>query len=275
MSATKNLEDIQKQNKIIWKDTYRIAENYPYKNAEKITDLEEIPQNLLTEKLPKVVKVFNENLMTVIDVAIKAKFRPLILISANDNYPLESVKHGLSSPECDLYRASNISATVNENLYPLRDLEMIYCSKITIFRNSQNRLLTKPYQVSLLLSPPVRRPSLITIRTEKGMEDTYSNSLEEEKMKNKIENIFKFAMLKGFNCVILSDFGCQNENNPIRKIIKFFNESIQKYNIKYVFFSVKTENDPFETKKKSGAGRASVKVDKNFEFYHIGIKRKF
>lgn len=260
------MEDKQKQNKVIWKDTYRIAEKYPYANAEKISRIDDADLDLSThEPDVKIIKVFNSDLITTVNAVVNAKFKPLVLIGANDNYPLESVKHGLISPECDLYRCSNICMATSDTMYPIRDLEMLYCPKVTIFKNSNNKLLPKSYQISLALASPVRRPALISIKTDRGMEDDYSNSLEAKKMKDKIENIFKLAVLKGFKCLILTDFGCQLEGNPIKKVIGFFNEAVKKYPIKYVFFSIKNTDPDSENKTK--------KKDKNFEQFHLQIKR--
>lgn len=264
----KGIEDKQKQNKVIWKDTYRIADKYPHTNAKKINQISEVPLHAIScdeSDVQKVIKVFNEDLITTIEAVVQANFKPLVLINANDNYPIESVRHGLESSECDLYRCSNISSVINDTLYPLRELEMIYCPKLTMFKTRENKILSSPYQFSLVLSTPVRRPTLISIRSGDTMEDTYCNPSEEEKMRNKIENIFKLAVTEGFNCLLLMDFGCQAESNPINKIIEFFNEFIEKYSVKYVFFYVKMETDPFNHSKK-------VK-EPNFEKFHENIKR--
>jgi hypothetical protein len=271
---TKTLEEKYKYNKVVWKDTYRIAEQFPHKNAEKINKFNDIEfeKKIDEREKPdkKIIKVFNEDLIVLVDSVVKAGFRPLILVNANDNYPLKSVKNGLISTECDLYRCSNISMVTTDTMYPIRDLDMLYCPKVTIFKTLDNKLLKKPYQIALVLSAPVRRPTLISIKTDQKMEDSYSNISEENKMRSKIENIFKLAVDKGYKCLILTDFGCQNESNPIKKIIEFFNECIKKYPIKYVFFYVKSSEDMFENKTKS-----SKKVkDKNFEIFHACIKRK-
>lgn len=251
---TKNLEKKYKYNKVVWKDTYRISDKYPHLMAIKINKINENEFNQIKTKLniKKIIKIFNEDLITTIETVVNAKFKPLVLINANDNYPLENVKYGLISPEYDLYRYSNINTVIMDTLYPVRDLEMIYCSKITIFKNLNNKLLKKPYQIALILVPSIKRPNLMSIKNDKGTEDVYSNPTDENNMKNKIENIFKLAIINGYNCLILTDFGCQIENNPINKIIEFFNTAIKKYPIKYVFFSVNNEN---------------------FEYFHTYIKR--
>jgi hypothetical protein len=258
---TKNLEEKQRYNKVIWRDTYKIADKYPCANAEKISQIDAVET---MQQIIKTIKVFNEDLVDTIKAVVQANFKPLVLVNANDNYPMESVKHGSISPECDLYRCSNISVSTNDTLYPIRDLDMLYCPKITIFKTLENKMLAKPYQVSLLLMAPVRRPNLISIKTTNGMEDSYSNISEENKMKTKIENIFKIAVLKEYNCLILTDFGCQTEANPIKKVIEFFNEAIKKYPVKYVFFSIKSNEDIFDGKKTK---------DKLFEQFHDEIKR--
>jgi|SRR6185437_1206714 len=244
------MEETQRKNKVIWKDTYRIVDHYPQEKSLKLDNVEFSESEDIDKK---IIKVFNEDTITTLLQVLKANFKPLVLIDANEMYSLESAKHGVISTECDFYRFTNISAVVQESSYPLRDLEMIYCPKITIFKNIQNKMLPKHLQFSLVLSPPIKRPALISIKTENGMEDVYDHKSEEEKMQNKIENIFKLALNKGFNCLILTDFGCQTGSNPIKKVVEMFNQAIKKYPIKYVFFS--------------------IKIEKNFKYFHNHITR--
>ena len=252
MISSDDLKDIYRKNKVMWKDTNRIIDKYEVELAEKIIIKDKLDIDIHIDN--KVVKVFNEYLFDTIQAVVDAKFIPLVLINAS-NCPLDNVKNGLPNIENDLYRCSNISKSINESLYPIKDLEMIYCPNITIFKNKDNKILKNKYQISVVLSVPIDRPILIYIK-DQSMVENYNNPLDELNMKTKITNIFELAVLKKYDCLILPDFGCQN-SNPTNKIIDFFNDAIDKYPIKYVFFSIKKTH----------------KNDTIFESFHTLIQR--
>lgn len=274
-----NLEKIYKNNKTIWKETYKIMDNYPFKPAIKIleTDLKKIEEtnenieSTNTTNRIKSIKVFNEDLITTINAVNQANFNPLVLINANDNYPIKSVKKGQIGYEYDLYRCSNIACSINDTLYPLNNCDFIYCPEITVFKGLDNKILNNPYQISVILIPAIKRPLLISMKTENGMEDMYSNETELNKMQTKINSIFLIAKKYNHNCLLLTDLGCQLECNPINKVAELFNNCINTINTvnenrkMYIFFYVKTINLTDNNK--------STKKDANYVKFNKLIKR--
>ena len=266
--AGQKLDDYYYNNKLIWKDTYKISDKYTYKKIDKIDGNALLEKDIssLIQNIKPIIKVFNDDIITTSLAVLEYGFNPLILLPANDNYPIKSVKQGVYSTECDFYRCTNLCKVIDEYNYPIHNLDMIYCPEITLFRNNTDyKILEQTYKISLILSTPIKKPSLIYAIQSETMEEQYNNVSDEYSMKNKIDNIFKFALLNNYDCLILTDFGCQQDQNPIKKIIQFFNDSIKKYPIKYVFFAVKPEKDMFSEKNK--------KDNKNFLLFHELIHR--
>jgi uncharacterized protein (TIGR02452 family) len=255
------LKNKQQHNIIVWNDTKRISDNFPFKKAVKYK-LEDItcdpPFGSTT------VKVFHHTMLEVLGTAIEAGFNPLTIIPANTNYPIQNLQKGYHSTECDLFRCSNIKETLNIDYYPLTTDEIIYAPQVTIFKNTENVQLSKVYQASFMLVVPIKSPGLINIPGTNGVLTDYSNQQEKNKMKEKINAMFHLAHKENFDCLILPDFGCQMENNPILSVIDIFNACINQYGIKYVFFYVKTEN-VFEN--------IDIEKDKNFQIFHQNIKK--
>jgi hypothetical protein len=256
------LKDKKIHNIIAWNDTKRISDNFPFQKAIKYK-LDDITADAVYEK--PVVKVFHHSMLEVLGKSIEAKLRPLTIINANNNYPIENLKKGFASTECDLFRCSNIRETLNNEFYPLTPDEIIYVSQGTVFKNTDNVQLTETYQASFGLFPAVKSPSLINVSEGSDIIVEFSNQQEKNKMQQKIHGMFQLAQQEKFNCLILPDFGCQLDNNPIIPIIRIFNTCINQYGIKYVFFYVKTDN-LFEN--------IDIEKDKNFQLFNSLIKRQ-
>jgi hypothetical protein len=66
-------------------------------------------------------------------------------------------------------------------------------------------------------------------------------------------------MQNEFNCLILTDTGCKKENNPVHKIVEFYNENIVDGAFEFIFFAIKTEE--------------TIKKDDVFAYFHKKIAR--
>jgi hypothetical protein len=278
MTNKVDLDSIYDENKLIWSDTFRVLEKYLYKKCVKLQSVDmteenkkdgsgnevngnEVNGNEKKQSGVKSVLVLNENIYAVISKVCARGLKPLVVNSCNDNYPIENVKNGLISPECELLRNSNFSTTIDELLYPLNGTDMLYSPSVTIFKVKKKRL-AQPANIALLSMAPVKRPGIISIKNGEHIEETYSNESEKEKMRVKIENMFKLAVSRGHRAIIVTDFGCP-EFNPLEKITQFFNEAMEKYPVKYVFFSIQDQENPFSRKSAS----------KSFEVFHNNISR--
>jgi len=257
------LDNICSKNKTIWRDSFKIMEKYDFKNAIKITDkeLNDYETDNIENK-PKIIKIFNEDLMTVTNAVCELGLRPLIVCESNENYPIEYVRSGGIGDECDLLRLSNLAICISETDYPIRDLNMLYTPLISIFKTWNNRRLTNVYKAAVLLITPVRRPILMSIKTEEGMMETYHNKIDGERMRQKIMNAFRVAHKYNHKTIVISGLGGKTEN-PITEIVKYFNEAIAKYPVKYIFLSIKSHENIFNNERR----------DKIFEYFHNNIVR--
>lgn len=268
--TNRNIEDHMRVNRSIWKDTYGKSEYYNHDPSEKInTDTPDTHEAIAkyienNQSTPVMVKVFNEDIYSVLDTVAAAGFRnpdPLLINAANNNYPIEGVKKGADTPEADLYRRSNICLAIDETQYPLMDEQLLYSPTVVIFKNSQYKKLEKPVQVSVASIPPLRRPGLMGMQNPegKGYIDVFQNSSDEKRAQQKIDMMFKLAILHGHDMIIVTNFGGGVYENPMTVIIDMFNRAIAKYRIPFVFFAIKTHE--------------KRERDQQFLLFHKKIKR--
>lgn len=270
MSRTNNdMETMINQNKKIWAETLRYSDNYGKPKGAKI--IKEVPELKFVNNKKRVIKVFNESLLTVAEKTVDLGLAPLVINAGSDNDPIKPLEVGAIGTEWDLFRRSNLAASLNDvDLYPLRNESVLYIPEVTVFRSEDFKILKKPFKIAILTIPPLRRPGLVSERLGDSIVDSYQNPTEESRMSSAIEKIFQIALLKGHRCIIVDDFGCQkNCENPIDKVITMFNDAIAKYPVQYVFFAVaepRLEQISLDSKK-------SKSIYKNYKLMDLGIKR--
>lgn len=232
------------------------TENDKDRNVEDESEIIRDNENIIKEKdnyiinntqSKKVIKVFNEsflNTITSLNNAMTIKnqsLKVLSIIEADNHYPITYVKSGVPGTEFDLYRISNISAMIDESLYPLEQDEFIFCPDVTIFVSIENNVyktLKRPYKTSFILIRSISRPSIININSQ----SLYNNKVDRMMMINKINNILTTAVNNKYNCLLLNDFGCGKQGNPINEVIKYINKAIKNdKDILYFFFYINNE----------------------------------
>lgn len=263
------METMVHQNKKIWEETVRYSDNYG--KPPKASCIKDIPPIKFDNNDQRVVKVFNESLLKVAEKAVSLGLRPLIINAGSDNDPLKPMYVGAIGTEWDLFRRSNLgSSLIEADLYPLRNNSVLYVSDVTVFRSEEFKILKKPYKISILTIPPLRRPGLVSERLGDSIVDSYQNQSEQDRMNNDIEKIFQIALLKGHRCVIIDDFGCQkNCENPVDKVIAMFNNAVKRYPVKYVFFAI---SEPL-LESMSRDNKKVNSVYKNYKLFDTSIFR--
>lgn len=113
-------------------------------------------------------------------------------------------------------------------MYPIHD-DIIFC-KPTIFKAGSE--LVDTHTTSILVTTPVRSPRII--RIDKSFE--YQDKQDAELMITKIRNVFNIAESRGYNTLVLPDFGCQD--NPIRRVIDIINDQLSMTRLSCVIFYV-------------------------------------
>src|ERR1700744_944935 len=116
--------------------------------------------------------------------------------------------------------------------YPIKGTEVVYTPFVTIIRDEMHNIMNPQsmYKVSLIVTSPINDPKL---RDESFELNDYF------KTKEIIETIFQTAILRNHDVLILTDFGCKYDKNPLKDIVDIFNLSILKYGhlFKYIVFA--------------------------------------
>jgi hypothetical protein len=259
--VSKVIESSTKNNMQIWRTTYKQLDNYKFVESKKldITCLEE-PNTISPVAIAEMnIKVFHEDILSTLEACIDNGFNPLVLNTVSDNYPLDALKGGASGKEFDVLRRTNFYNTISEEMYPIKETEAIYSPKISLFKTAEYKTYPKPRKFAMITMVPVRNPRLISMRLDGKTCDNYENEKNEKAMQSKIDAVFHIAVAYKHDCLIVSDFGCGKEGNPIQKVIEMFNKNIQKRLIHYIFFAV--HND------------INIKRDEQFLYFHKLIIR--
>lgn len=264
-SINEQIKLLTKTNIRIWEDTMGNMDKYDKGNVIEINindyqnfDYQnfdshdhEFDQN--PDKSKSTILVVNNDLLTVAEIISKKGTRPLIVNMAHPYNPMNMISQGLLGDEWDLFRRSNLGCCIVDNLYPIKNDKMLYYDKITIFKDSEFNKIKNPFEISVLSANPPSRPQLIGIIKNNIAEDAYINKSDEEKMRLSIECLLATAIKMNHKCIIISDYGCSSHyENPIHKIIEFFNEAIIKYPVPYIIFAISMSKiDQIKTKNKS------------------------
>jgi uncharacterized protein (TIGR02452 family) len=224
---------ISEQNKLEWINTKYISKDFQFTMAEKLTI-----NCLEFTGYTKKIQIFNMDILVAAEHLHAKKFKPLILVNSRAKTPGEGLDVGDTRLEEEIFRRTNCSAAINENLYPFESNECLYFDA-TIIKDEKYIRLAKPVLVSCIFSAPIIGPSIIQIADSKGQRYAYSEQSVENIMKEKIFGFFKTAHELGFDCVLIPAWGCDFARNPIELIVEYFNLAIKKYCIKYVFFAIK------------------------------------
>lgn len=190
-------------------------------------------------------KEFNDN--KILATITTNTYRPLVLVDNIDSFDMAinmksnnimvlnlasflssggGVTNGCKAQEEDLYRKSNYAFVNNNNFYPLAMNECVYSPLVYIIKDSNYNLLKTPIAVSCLAMAGIKNPQL-KLTSNKTI--TYNRSLDRERMKQKIDMIFKVAIYCGHTDLVLGALGCGVYNNPIKEVATMFKQSILKY----------------------------------------------
>ena len=226
------------ENTIVWRDTVRQVREGEVPLPDSSSKYNEC---LLTVKLPKVrkrigrVSVYNADTFDIAKQAIRKGLNPLVLNMANHLQAGGGVANGARAQEECLFRRSNYFATLTDNLYPLKDNEIIYSPKVHVFKDRYYKP-SELWHCSCLAVAALRRMRYAS--------DTY-NPRERAMMQQKIEMMFQIAIHKGHDSLVLGAFGCGAFNNPPIEVCNLFEEAINKYRhyFKKIFFAVMADYD--------------------------------
>jgi uncharacterized protein (TIGR02452 family) len=270
-SLSRKMEEKIQWYKNIWADTVKLSDRYQSTDGEVITDIKDEDVQILNKT--SLVKVLNSNPLVVAQYLSTRGIIPLIVNASSDRTPGGSVKKGVGYLEEEIFRRSNYHMSVNFDMYPLIDTKCIYSPQVMIFKDANYKVLkSNLYQAAFLAIPPVKRPPTMQIRKNNDTVEIYTDKYNEITMRNRINMMFKVAISKNHDCLVIPEFGCDYiHGNPVKTVIKMFNDAIKKYPIPYVFFAI----DPMKNivEKETQKNRKITRKNKVFLQFHNLIHR--
>lgn len=152
------------------------------------------------------------------------------------------VKFGSMAQEEEISRKTDYMKHQCDGLYPMSFDEMIFTSNIKVIKDEKyNKLkLSQIKEFDMLAVAAIKNPQVINNKLL-----THHRNITY----NKIEGIFKFAIMHNYEVLILGALGCGAYHNPPEEIINIYNECIIKYgnNFKKIIFSIySTRDDNYE-----------------------------
>lgn len=154
----------------------------------------------------------------------KAGHRVLVLNMANAHRPGGGWRSGAKAQEEDLFRCTDLHATLTENLYPMRGDEVIYTPKAHILRDASYQDLEEPVEIGVVSVAAKQNPFTIN-----GMLIRHTRHETEDK----IALIYHIGAIQKYDCLILGALGCGAFNNPPHEIAEIFcdvtNDYIQRF----------------------------------------------
>jgi uncharacterized protein (TIGR02452 family) len=220
--------------KQVWSDTVKQSnemENPPKSIKFGFIDIPQSEPEYQTE-----IIVENKDTFDMAQDFLNLGLNPVALNMACETYPGGGVKYGAKAQEEDLFRRSNYFLTMPKSFYPLKGPQLIYSPKITVFKNTDYQNI-KPFQTACIASAALKRPRL-------NDHDQY-NVAQYHIMYHKIENIFRVALLKGHDSLVLGALGCGAYGNPVYQVIEIFNQILERYYgyFKQIGFAVMSSRD--------------------------------
>lgn len=150
----------------------------------------------------------------------------MVLNLASYTHSGGGVDRGARAQEEDLYRQSNYFQANDQRLYPLNMDEVIYSPLVHIIKNNRYQVLEKPFPVSCLAVAAIRNPE---IKYDSDWRAMFSNRHQHQITQEKIDMIFKVAILHGHDSLVLGALGCGAYLNPPHEIAQMFKRSLSKY----------------------------------------------
>ena len=169
-----------------------------------------------------IIEIINEDSFNLAIKYVIDGHKPLVLNMASDYKPGGGVASGKTAQEEELFRRSNAHLTHPNEWYPLNVNETIYSPQVTIIRDSRDKKYKyiDEIDIALISCAAIRKPALID---NKYTDNDYNI------MYNKIESIFKIAIIHGHDSLVLGALGCGVFNNPPEEIANMFSILINKY----------------------------------------------
>lgn len=196
-------------------------------------------ENEMTNKY--TISVVNMDTILAAIELCKEGLKPAVLNMASEYKPGGGVASGKTAQEECIFRRTNAFMTIPVDWYPLDAVkDLIYSKKVVIVKNDDDfdiLPMSSQFEISLITLPGIRKPKL-----------HFGNYSSEDRqiMSDKIESIFKVAILNNVDSLVLGALGCGVFNNPPQEVANIFKGMINnygKYFKKIVFAVLAKEGD--------------------------------
>eukprot|EP01127_Copromyxa_protea_P019685 TRINITY_DN6444_c0_g1_i1.p1 TRINITY_DN6444_c0_g1~~TRINITY_DN6444_c0_g1_i1.p1 ORF type:complete len:1432 (-),score=234.43 TRINITY_DN6444_c0_g1_i1:52-4347(-) len=163
---------------------------------------------------------------------VEREKKVLVLNMANDKRPGGWWTLGELGQEEELFRRTNLSASLSPSHYPLGRRSSLFTANVSVFRG----VSTNGYSF-------MERPFLIDVISSAAYDNSQYDLSEQEPLTNevvfkesivqgtfhKIQNIIHFAAQNRYDVIILGAIGCGAFNNPPGDVAKIFHEVFSIY----------------------------------------------
>lgn len=252
-------------------ETQELALKYAFKN-QKISDsircttkhrFSQLPMAIENDKnsmpgLDAIVDVVKEDTADRGAQLLAKGYNPVILNLASNVRPGGGWENGAMAQEEALFFRSTYHLALTRQYYPIQDNECVYTPDVYFFRDNQFKNFAKlpdaqHFYLASIALPALRHPKLVNQKY----------TAEDEKITaEKIDAIFKTAILHKHDAIVLGALGAGVYANPPSEVARIFNDHVKKYraHFKYISFAV---IDP--------PGRDGIVRSNNYEIFKNNI----
>lgn len=205
-------------------------------------DLVPFPEIKATEpkKEASLARVYEKDPLDIAEICVASGYKPLLFVEINENYPERGMaKGGMTGQESELLLRSNYGLCMNDTIYPIKRRFFTYTSKVFIAKSASYKQLAKVFTVPVLGATVIRSPTVHVRQVDGQGVEHYASPSEEALMRDTIYGAFEMALQKGCDTLVVPALGCE-KGHPVDGVINFFNEAMSIYNVKYVFFGVRS-----------------------------------
>ncbi|ACB84206.1 TIGR02452 family protein [Natranaerobius thermophilus] len=231
----------------------KLASRKSASNASEISQLKD-----------RVLEIALESTLAAANRLLQLGYHPVCLNFASAKNPGGGFLKGSGAQEESLSRASALYASISRQKEYYRQNKqyssalytdhMIYSPQVPVFRDDQDRLLKKPYQVAFITAPAVNAG---VVRSK----EPDNIHLIEETMVERIQKIICLAVYHGHSAIVLGAFGCGVFKNDPEKVAEYFHRCLfdvdEVGELGYLFDKIvfailaRSKNSPYTTFKRS------------------------
>lgn len=218
-----------------------------------------VDNKAVTPSLNATVDVVREDTADCGAQLLKQGYNPVILNLASNARPGGGWENGAMAQEEALFFRSTYHLALTRQYYPIQDNECVYTPDVYFFRDNQFKNFAKlpddqHFYLSAIALPALRHPKLVNQKY----------TAEDEKITaEKIDAIFKTALLHKHDAIVLGALGAGVYANPPREVARIFNEHVKKYKMHFKYISFAVIDPP---------GRDGIVRSNNYEIFKTGIQ---